>query len=176
MLGRSFEQLELHSFVNYNALKIKSHFKTQTGKKMHFGAAFVNDKFRFQLLVNHPDQRLIDNFCLSKSKVFNFEIDPNTITIKNVDAIKDFIDHLNLISKIPDEELYQHYLNFEKLYKQKYFEEVQDEVTLENIREKLSNKFRPKVPKETSVSQKANEIELDILEKLNEKQSFNANI
>jgi len=180
MLGRSFEQFELHSFTNYNALKIKSHFRTQTGKKMHFGAAFLNDKFRFQLLVNHPDQRVLDNFSISKSKVFSFDVDPFTSTIKNFEAIKDFIDHLNIFNKIPDEELYQHFVNFEKLYRSKYFEEIQDEVTLGNIRKKLSDKFRPNkavAAKETIITRKLNEIELDVLERLKARQqSINADI
>jgi hypothetical protein len=176
MLGRSFQQFELNAFVNFNALKIKSHYRTQTGKKMHFGAAFLNDKFRFQLLVNHPDKRILDNFCLSKSRVFSFDIDPNTNSIRNIEAIKDFIDHLNIIHRIPDEELYQHYINFEKLYKSKYFEEKQDEVSLSNISKKLFDKFKTKTPKETIISIKANEIELDILEKLKQRQNFSADV
>ena len=176
MLGRSFEQFELHAFTNFNALKIKSHFRTQTSKKMHFGAAFLNDKFRFQLLVNHPDQRVLDNFSLSKSKVFSFDVDPYTNTIKNLEAVKEFVDYLNIINKIPDEELYQHFDNYEKIYKAKYFEEKQDEVSFGNIRKKLSDKLNPKAPKETSISRKFNEIELDILEKLRASQNFSANV
>jgi len=168
MLSKSFEEFELHSFTHYNILKIKSQYRTQIGKKMHFGATFLNDKFRFQLLIKHPENRIFDNFCLSKSKIFSFDIDPYTNSIKNIDSIKEFIEQINIINVIPDEELYYHYLNFEKLYKSKYFEEKQNDLNLNIFKTKLLEKFKTKPLLENDMNRKANEIELSLLQKMKE--------
>ncbi len=172
MMAKAFEQFEFHSFVNYNALKIKSKYRTQIGKKMHFGVSFLNDKFRFQLFINHPDNKPLDIFCLTKSKVFSFDIDPYTNRIKNIDSIKEFLEHINIFNKITDDELYYHYQNFEKLYKSNYFEVEREELNFQRFKKQLSEKFKTKPLKETQMSRKANEIELEILQKFKEQDKF----
>lgn len=168
----AFEEFEDHSFKNYNLLRVKSKFRTQTGKRLHFGASLLNDKFRFQLFVNHPDHRMLDVFSLIKSKTYSFDIDPNTNKIHNPFAIKEFLKFINIINNVSDEELYYHYLNFQKHFQNAYFpDEVQEKLTFKVIKNKFIEKFNPKPEKDNEFIRICNLKEKNLLETLVEKEN-----
>lgn len=165
---------EEHSFVNYNILKVKSKYRTQTGRRLHIGGAFINDKFRYQLFINHPDNGVPDLFSFTKSKIISFDIDPYTNTIKNLDSIKEFLDFINIFNNIPDTELYEHFLSFDKLFKGHYFREKTEPITLKKIQEKLNEKlYGAKPVEETLIARKSNEEELKLLETISHNQKLN---
>ncbi len=131
---------------------------------MHFGIAFLNDKFRFQLYVSHPDNRIADVLCITKSRTFSFDIDPFSNNIENINSIKEFVNHVNLFETINDDELYNHFLCFEKLHKNAYYLEKNPdvEINLKNIKKKIKNTFKPTQEIETEFTQKIEKYEYQL--------------
>lgn len=169
-MNNTVKEFEKHEFNLYNILKIKSKNRTQLAKNMHFGVAFSNDKFRFHLYVNHKDNRLPSSMSFSKSRVFSFDINPNTNEIKNTQAMAEFLNYLNLFQKISDEELYFHYMEFEKIHTEANKFSEYKYPKFEIIKQKISEKFSPPPEKElTDFEKKLEEVEFKLMQKKYEK-------
>jgi hypothetical protein len=159
-------EFDKHEFDHYNLLKIKSKNRTQLGKNMHFGLVFSNDKFRYHLYINHKDNRLPGSMSFSKSQIYSFDINPYTNKIKNTDSVKEFLNHLNLFQKISDEELYYHYMEFEKIHNEaeKYSKFKFPE--FEKMKNKIIDRFSSPSEKELNeFEKKLEEIEYKILKR-----------
>ena len=159
-------EFDKHEFNHYNILKIKSKNRTQLAKKMHFGVVFVNDKFRFHLYVDHKDNKLPGLMSFAKSRVFSFDIDPSMNKINNSESIAMFLNYLNLFQNISDEELYSHYVDFEKIHSEAYKISKFSLPKFEDIKKKITDRFvTPPEQELTDYEKKLEEVEYKLLKR-----------
>lgn len=131
---------------------------------MHFGVVFSNDKFRFQLFVNHKDNRIPGLMSIAKSKIYSLDINTDNFAINNDNSLSEFLNHLSLFQNISDEELYYHFTEFEKLHNESKKESIGYMNKLKNIKNKISERFSTPPEKElTDFERKMEEIEYKML-------------